>query len=264
MGDDVVDERTRYFRRVRRLRRSARRWSVLGGALGAAAVTLTPYAGIGLPDAAWAASAGGSLVLAAWRWADLRALAAQTPPPPLDPAVAAERARASLIAAVERLPAGREVLHEVRRQRSRIALRGTAAAGLAARLDRAAAALAGLAQRLPQLGAPAVQEAALAESALRDLAHRVAGVERTLRLAPGASQDSLTRVHRELTSLLEAGVDAYERLVAAAAECVAADRQVLADGGPTARLTDAGDVLHGLAAALAELRTAGGPARATG
>ena len=260
----MVDERTRYFRRVRRLRRSTRRWSVLGGALGAAAVTLTPYAGIGLPDAAWAAAAGGSLVLAAWRWADLRALVAQIPPAPLDPAVAAERARTTLIAAVERLPAGRDVVQEVRRQRSRVALRGTAAAALAARLDRAASTLAALAQRLPQPGAPAVQEAAVAESALRDLAHRVAGIDKTLRLAPDASRDSLTSAHRELTAQLEAGVDAYERLVAAAAECVAADRQVAADGGAAARLTDAGDVLHGLAAALAELRAAGGPARATG
>ncbi|HEX2772899.1 MAG TPA: hypothetical protein VHN18_10785 [Micromonosporaceae bacterium] len=259
----MIDERTRYFRRVRRLRRSARRWSVLGGALGGAAAILTPYAGIGLADAVWAGTAGGSLVLAAWRWADLRVLAAQTPPPPPDPAAAAERARATLVAAVERLPAGREVLHEVRRQRTRVALRGTTAAAPSARLDRAASALAGLAQRLPEVGASAVQEAALAENALRDLAHRVAGIERTLRLTPDASRGSLTNAHRELTAQLEAGVDAYERLVAAAAECVAADRQLPAGGETMSRLTDAGDLLHGLAAALAELKAAGGPARAT-
>jgi hypothetical protein len=259
----VVDERTRYFRRLRRLRRSARRWSVLAGTLGGAAAILTPYAGVGLPDAAWAAAAGGSLVLAAWRWADLRVVAVQTPPPPPDPAVAAERARATLAAAMERLPAGREVLHEVRRQRNRIALRGTAAAAPTARLDRAAAALAGLAQRLSQVGAPALREAGLAENALRDLAHRVAGVERTLRFSPDGSRDRLATAHRELTAQLETGVEAYERLVAAAAECVAADRQVTAPGEPTSRLTDAGDLLHGLAAALTELKAAGGPARAT-
>lgn len=259
----MIDERTRYFRRVRRLRRSARRWSVFGGALGAAAAVLTPYAGIGLADAVWAATAGGSLVLAGWRWADLRVLAAQTPPPPPDPAAAAERARATLVAAVERLPAGREVLHEVRRQRTRVALRGTAAAAPSTRLDRAAFALAGLAPRLPEVGAPAVQEAALAETALRDLAHRVAGIEKTLRLAPDASRDSLTAAHRGLISQLETGVDAYERLVAAAAECVAADRLAPAGGETTSRLTDAGDLLQGLAAALAELKAVGGPARAT-
>ncbi|MEH1102480.1 hypothetical protein V6V16_25310, partial [Micromonospora sp. CPCC 205561] len=87
----MADERTRYFRRLSGLRRSARRWSVTAGGLGGAAAVLTPYAGLGLPDAAWAAGAGGALVLAAWRWVDLRALAARPAPPPLDPAEAAAR-----------------------------------------------------------------------------------------------------------------------------------------------------------------------------
>jgi len=46
-----VDERSRYFRRLKRLRSSARRWSVLGGGLVAATAVLTPYAGIGIADA---------------------------------------------------------------------------------------------------------------------------------------------------------------------------------------------------------------------
>ncbi|MGW5673216.1 phage shock envelope stress response protein PspM, partial [Micromonospora sp. NPDC003776] len=54
----MADERARHFRRLRRLRRSARRWSVLAGGLGGAAAVLTPYAGLGLPDAAWAGAAG--------------------------------------------------------------------------------------------------------------------------------------------------------------------------------------------------------------
>lgn len=260
----MIDERTRYFRRLRRLRRSARRWSVLGGSFGGAAAVLVPYAGLGLPDAAWAAVAGGSLVLATWRWADLRRLTAQEPPH-ADPAAAADRARATMIATVERLPAGREVLHEVRRQRSRLALRGTVAAAPLARLEQAAAALAGLARRLPELGTPALQEAAAAEDALRDLAHQVASIEKTLRLTPEAGRASLAGAHQELIAQLETGVAAYERLVAAAAECVAAHRPAPAGGGETtSRLTDAGDLLHGLAAALTELRTAGGPVRATG
>ncbi|MGW1449167.1 phage shock envelope stress response protein PspM, partial [Micromonospora sp. NPDC002411] len=73
----MADERTRYFRRLGRLRRSARRWSVLAGGLGGAAAVLTPYAGLGLPDAAWAGAAGSAVALAAWRWIDVRALAAQ-------------------------------------------------------------------------------------------------------------------------------------------------------------------------------------------
>ena len=47
-----MDERTRYFRRLKRLRGSARRWSVIGGGLAAATAVLTPYAGIGIADAA--------------------------------------------------------------------------------------------------------------------------------------------------------------------------------------------------------------------
>lgn len=259
----MIDERTRYFRRLRRLRRSTRRWSALGGTLGGAAAVLTPYAGLGLPDAAWAAAAGGSLVLAAWRWADLRQHTAQPPPPQADPAVAADRARAALVAAVERLPSGPQVMREVRRHRSRLALRGTAAAALCERLDRAAAALAGFAPRLPESGAPAMDEALTAERSLRDLAYRVAGVEKTMRLAPEEARGGLEAAHAELTGQLQAGVTAYERLVAAAAKCVAAHRPGPAAVETTARLTDAGDLLQGLAAALAELRTAGGPIRAT-
>ena len=76
-----MDERARYFRRLRKLRGSARRWSVLGGGLTAATAVLTPYAGIGIADAAWAASAGASVALAWWRWNDHRELAAIPAPP---------------------------------------------------------------------------------------------------------------------------------------------------------------------------------------
>lgn len=102
----MADERARYFRELRRLRRGARRWTVLGGGLTGAAAVLTPYAGLGLPDAAWAGAAGSAVALAAWRWLDLRAHAARPAPPALDPAEAAARSRARLVAAVERLPAG--------------------------------------------------------------------------------------------------------------------------------------------------------------
>src|SRR3954452_22506691 len=113
-GGTTGDERTRYFRRLKRLRSSARRWSVLGGGLTAAAAVLTPYSGIGLADAAWAASAGASVALGWWRWGDPRARAPAPPPPP-NPALAGQR----LAAAIERFPAGRTVLNEVRRQKNR-------------------------------------------------------------------------------------------------------------------------------------------------
>ncbi|MFC0508619.1 phage shock envelope stress response protein PspM [Micromonospora costi] len=259
----MADERTRYFRSLARLRRSARRWSVLAGGLGGAAAVLTPYAGLGLPDAAWAGAAGSALALAAWRWVDLRALAARPAPPAPDPAEAAARSRARLVAAVERLPAGPGVLAEVRRVRSRVALRGTSAAEPWARLDRASLTLAGMTQRLTGLAGPAVQEATDADRSLRDLAHRVASVERAMRLAPAEARAPLADTHRVLTEQLESGVAAYERLVVAAAGYVAEDARPGGGADPAAsRLTEATDLLHGVAAALAELRGVGDPLRA--
>lgn len=254
----MADERARHFRRLRRLRRSARRWSVLAGGLGGAAAVLTPYAGLGLPDAAWAGAAGSAIAVAAWRWADLRALAAVPAPPALDPAEAAARSRARLVAAVERLPVGPGVLAEVRRVRSRLALRGTAAARAWARLDRASLTLAGMSGRLTGPAEPAVHEAAEADRSLRELATRVASVERALNLAP---QGPLAQVHATLTAQLEDGVAAYERLVVAAAGYVAEDARPTTEHPAAGRLTEATDLLHGVAAALAELRTASTPLR---
>ncbi|MEU8261113.1 hypothetical protein AB0C02_10915 [Micromonospora sp. NPDC048999] len=248
----MADERARHFRRLRRLRRSARRWSVLAGGLTGVTAVLTPYAGIGLPDAIWAGAAGSAIAVAAWRWADLRALAATPAPPALDPAEAAARSRARLVAAVERLPVGSGVLAEIRRVRSRRALRGTTAAQAWARLDRAALTLDGLSGRLTGLAEPAVREAAEADRSLRDLAARVAGVERALRIA---SHPPLVEVHGTLTAQLESGVAAYERLVVAAAGYVAEDSRPSTEHPAAARLTEATDLLHGVASALAELRT---------
>ncbi|MFF3852651.1 hypothetical protein [Micromonospora sp. NPDC002575] len=269
----MADERARYFRQLRRLRRSARRWSVLGGGLTGAAAVLTPYAGLGLPDAAWAGAAGSAVALAVWRWIDLRALAARPAPPALDPAEAAARSRARLVAAVERLPAGQGVVAEVRRARSRLALRGTSVAQPWARLDRAALTLGGMAGRLTGLAEPAVSEAAAADRSLRELAGRVASVERALRLAPADARAPLAEAHRELSAQLESGVAAYERLVVAAAGYLAEDARSDAGhlGGRAAseqaaasRLAEATDLLHGVASALAELRTVGEPLRTVG
>ncbi|BCB87751.1 phage shock envelope stress response protein PspM [Phytohabitans suffuscus] len=257
----MKDPRARYFRRLRRLRRSARRWSVLAAGLGGAAAVLTPYAGLGLPDAAWAAAAGGSIALAAWRWVDYRALAAEPAPPPLDPATAGEQARAKLVAAVQRLPVGRSALDEVRRQQARYALRGSAAASPWSRLDRASLTLSGLAGRLSGPGEPAVLEAAVAEHSLRDLAHRVASVEKALRFAPPDSRPALDEARHTLVGQLESGVAAYERLVAAAASYVAEDGRAATEHPSVSRLTEASDMLRGVAEGLAELRDLTEPIR---
>jgi hypothetical protein len=251
-----VDERTRYFRQLRRLRRGARRWSVLAGGFAGAAAVLTPYQGLGLADAGWAAAAGASVMLAAWRWRDLREAAARPEPPPPDPVLAARRGRERIEAMVARFPAGQVALDEVRRAQGRLRLRGTAVATAWARLDRAAMTLTGMAGRLDGPARGALHEAAAAERGLRDLAERAASVERAMRLAPADARADLDRAHRELVRQLDDGVGAYERLVAAAAGYLAEDGRTSAEHPAIGRLTEATDLLRGVAAGLAELRTA--------
>jgi hypothetical protein len=251
-----MDGRTRYFRRVRRLRRAARRWSVLAGGFGGAAAVLTPYHGLGLPDAAWAAAAGASVMLAVWRWSDMRELTRRPAPPPPDPAVAAQRGRQLLEAMVARLPAGQTALAEVRRAQGRLRLGGTAVAAAWTRLDRAASALSGMAGRLGGPAEGAVLEATAAEQGLRDLAERAASVERALRVAPTDARADLDRAHRDLLRQFDDGVSAYERLVAAAAGYLAEDSRPTAEHPAIGRLTEATDLLRGVAAGLSELRTA--------
>ncbi|MEU4561756.1 hypothetical protein AB0F72_25515 [Actinoplanes sp. NPDC023936] len=247
-----MDERTRYFRRLKRLRGAARRWSVLGAGFTGAAVVLTPYAGIGIADAAWAAAAGGSAVLAWFRWSDHRELAA-TPAPPPPPAIGSPK----LAAALERIPAGRTVLQEVRRQKNRYALRGSAIAASWDRLDRASQTMSGLNGMLTGLGEPAAIEAAGAEQWLRELGQRVASVERAIPLSHPDRRAVLERSHAGLAEQFTEGVLEYENLVAAAASYVAEDGHPMADSRHPAyfSLIEAADRLRGLAEGLAELRT---------
>lgn len=248
----MADERARYFRRLHKLRSSARRWSVLGGGLTAATAVLLPYGGgVGLADAIWAATAGASVALAGWRFSDQRALAAQPVPPAPHPALPGQ----GLLAVVERFPAGRTALQEVRRQKNRFAVRGSAVARAWDRLDRAAQTLAGLAGRLTGPGEAAMLEAAVAEHWLRDLGQRVASVERALQFAPADQQAGLEQAHQSLAGQFDEGVAAYERLVAAAASYVAEDGRSPNDQHPAlARLSEAADLLRGVAEGLSELR----------
>ncbi|AEV88063.1 hypothetical protein ACWT_7052 [Actinoplanes sp. SE50] len=244
-----MDERSRYFRRLKKLRGSARRWSVLGGGLTAAAMVLVPYAGIGIADAAWAAGAGASVVLARWRWRDYRELSAQPAP---EPALPGPR----FTAALERTQVGRTVLHEVRRQKNRYAMRGSAIADAWDRLDRASTTMVGLAGRLTGPGETAALEAATAEHWLRDLGQRVASVERAIPLGQPAQRAALEQSHAALAEQFVEGVTAFEELVAAAASYVAEDGHPVADTRHPAYfgLVDAAERLRGIAEGLAELR----------
>lgn len=248
----MADARAKYFSRLARLRGSAQRWTAVAAALVAAGAVLLPYHGIGLPDAFWAAGAGGSAVLAWFRWNDVRALSAQPAPPPLTPSERAQHNQERLESFVSRLPIGRAALARLHRSQHLSKLRGSAVAALGARLDRAGTTLTGFAARVdPEV----LDEALTAERGLRDLAERIAGVERALALptsAPGG-HDQLRAAHADLVDRLGAGVGAYEGLVAAAASVVAENgrlgQQVAVD-----RLTEAADRLRGVAEGLAEFQ----------
>lgn len=243
----MADARAKHLKRLGRLRRSARGWSVRAGVLLGAAAVLVPYRGLGWPDAFWAAAAGGSLTVTVWRWIDLRAFAAEPVPEPLPAADARAQARARLRAVAGQLPFGGTVLEDLDRRRAALRLRGLAAADPWRRLDRASLMLSGLAPRLTGAAGEAVAEATVAEGALRELAERAAIVERASMLGPAG--DQLGSALASLIDQLETGVSAYERLVAAAAGCIASA------GAPIDSLADATAFLRGVAEGLADLST---------
>jgi hypothetical protein len=242
-----VDERTKHGRQLRRLRAATRRWSVLAAMLVGTAAVLTPYEGLSVGDAGWAAAAGGSAVLAAWRWADYRAFAAR-PVPTAD----ANRVTSRFEALLGGVPWGRELVSGMSRHVERGRLRGSAVAPGWTRLDRAAAVLGNLAPRPGSPAETATLEAAAAERGLRQLAKRAAGVERG-RLYVG-QDESFDRSLAALVAQFEQGVQAYEDLVGAAVTCAVEEGRTTPEHHSLSRLTEAADLLRGIAEGFAELR----------
>ncbi|MPZ25168.1 MAG: hypothetical protein GEV12_01615 [Micromonosporaceae bacterium] len=247
----MLDERARYFRRLRRLRGSARRWTVVAGGLAGATVVLVPYQGIGAFDAIWAGLAGAAVVLAWWRHADARSLAAEPAPEPPDPALAGQR----WLSRLAQLPGGYQVAESLRRQRIRAALRGSAATPVWERLDRASRTMRELTGQLRASEADAAREAGGVERELRELTDRVASLEQALRAAPPPAEPALRELHTDHVTRLEHGVAAYEQFVVAAAGYLSESARVGDPPGPAvAGLTDATERLRGVTAGLAELR----------
>jgi hypothetical protein len=257
----VLDERTRYQRRLRRLRGSARRWTVAAGGLVGASAVLVPYQGLGAGDAVWAGLAGAAVVLAWWRRADARSLAAEPVPDPPDPALAGER----WLSALSQLPGGYPLAEGIRRQRTRAGLRGSAATATWERLDRSARTMRELTGRLPAAEAAAVREATGVERELRELTDRVVGLEQALRAAPAEAQSPLRQLRSDHITRLEQGVTAYEQFVVAAAGYLSESARLGEPPGPgMTGLTGATDRLRGVTAGLAELRDRYGDLRALG
>ncbi|MGH3647834.1 MAG: phage shock envelope stress response protein PspM [Micromonosporaceae bacterium] len=243
------DPRDRQLRRLHRLRRSARRWTVYAGGLGGATAVLVPYAGLGLPDAWWAAAAGCSMVLALFRWLDYRRIAALPLPEPQPVEERGPRWEQLL----RGHPLGRSLTDELRRQRERLSFRDSAAAAAWQRLERASRAMPALAERLPSSASEAAVEGIAVEAVLRDLSYKIVDVERGLAAAPSDARRPLEVARDGLVEQLTEGVDAYERLVAAAAECVAEGARTV-DNSAATQLTEATDRLVGFATGLGELR----------
>jgi hypothetical protein len=249
----MAETRDQRLRRLGRLRRAFRRWVVLGAGLTGAAAVLTPYAGIGLPDAAWAAGAGVSAVFAVFRWRDYHALAAEPLPPERPQVGAGEAVRQAMRAALAANPLARAAVDEVGRRAERRKYNGTAAAAPMARLGVAVRTLDDVRDgRRSQFVDEALAEAADGERALRDLAHRLLTVEKASRFAGPDAAATLAAAKQTLSSQLADGVSTYERLAAATAAAAASG--VGMDAGAQYRLTEAADRMAAFADGLAELR----------
>jgi hypothetical protein len=188
----------------------------------------------------WGAAATGTATLAALRWREDWTLRHSPVPVPV-PAVGTVSGFALGGAAVGL--AGRAVVM--------FEARGSSAAPLLRRLDRASRAMGAVVARLGDGAADTRRESADAARLLREAASRLVAVERAAAVAPADARRRLDESSLRLRTGLADGVAAYERLVGAAAECVAAAH----DGEEVAvatRLADATDRLRGLAAGVAE------------
>jgi len=249
----MAETRDQRLRRVGRLRRSFRRWTVLGAGLTGAAAVLTPYAGLGLPDAAWAAGAGVSVALAVFRWRDYRMLAAQPLPPERPQVGAGEAVRQAMRAALAANPIARAAVDEVGRRAERRKYAGSAAAEPMSRLAAAVRTLDDVRDGpRTEVVDEALGEAADGERALRDLAHRLLTVERALRFAGPDARPALGQARDTVTGQLSDGVQTFERLAAATAAAAASGAGE--DTVAQYRLGEAADRMAAFAAGLAELR----------
>lgn len=256
----MFDERTRHLRKLRQLRGSARRWTVVAAAFIGVTAILAPYQGLGPGDAVWAGLAGAAAAMTWWRWSDARQLGAQPVPDPPDPALATDR----WLEIVSQLPGGYSLAQHVRRQRTRTALRGSQAAQAWERLDRAANSLLGLRGRLGAAPEGTLAEATKVERGLRELTDRIASLERAIRSAPAEAVPPLQTLRDSYLTQLAEGVSTYEQFVVAAAGWLA-ESERLAPGHPAvAGLTDATDRLRGVTEGLIELRNLERELRAPG
>ena len=221
---------------------------------GGTAAVLIPYAGLGPYDAIWAGLFGGSAMMAVFRWVDYRKMAKSLPD---ESEMLAVHGTAAL--SVEAQTAAHALASQIRRRREGVRFRKSAAAPAFTRLTGAVQTFDELVPRLPDPTTSVTTDVQAAEAALRDLAEQVRGIEKSIEVAPAGRRDALRASHRALVERLEAGVSAYEEMVAAAAEVVA-EQSALSHATepaghlPADRLTAATEQLRGFAEAAGEMR----------
>lgn len=241
------------YKKLRRRFRAARRWTVLSGLFGGATAILVPYAGLGGLDAIWAALTGASVGMAALRWFDYKALSRSLPEEAARLTQHGHYTLAGELNNVAEAAAG--VLH---RKRTQTQFRGSAASGPYERLEAASRAYSEIISRLDGPAREAVDDVSDVEEQLRGLCHQVRGLERSLNVAPPQQRAGLAEGHRQLVGRLESGVQAYESMVAGAAQIMAENGTlpgaVHGEDMVVRRLTDAADRLKGFAAGLGEMR----------
>jgi hypothetical protein len=212
----------RHERQVRRARRKFRVESAVAGGLGVAALSAGVAPGWTMAEIGFGGAAAMVGLVAAGAGHRLRELRRQPPAP-----------RRRDLPRPPRPP------------------RDCPARGPLDRLTERERALAGLLAHLGAAGDEPRAVAADAAATLRELGARTAAVDRARRGAPAESAPGLDAAVGVLMRQLEAGVAAYDSLVVAAADAVAASATLQA-GDPVLllRLTEATDSLAGLAAGL--------------
>jgi hypothetical protein len=239
------DPRERHLRALRRARGRARRWVVTASMAAGVAAVAVPLGGLTWVDAIWTGIFGGSAAIAVFRVRDQRSLQAMPVPEPLPPP-----AQDNQTLAIARQLAGGTMV----RWSDRRAVRGTPGSDLLKRIDRASAALPPMLTRVRGAVNGAIdpsKEAQYAERALRDAVRRYSGVHRAIAIAPPEAAPAVRAAASSLHDRIGAGISAYEQLVVAAAECVAADG--FADQIMMSRITEATDALRAMARTLGEL-----------
>ncbi|CAM3206090.1 phage shock envelope stress response protein PspM [Stackebrandtia soli] len=243
-----------HLKRLRSRKRAARRWSVLAGLFGGVSAVAVPLGGLTAVDAVWTGLFGASAIFAAFRWSDYRALAKASPQDQQrlnEVGVGALTMEAHAVAG--------QLAGKFRKGRLGAQFRRSAAGPGYSRLADCAAALDQIEPQLPEHARETVEQAHGAARELKSLAERIRGMEQTLDVTPPHRRSALEESHAAMVDQFNAGVSAYEELVAACAEVLGQHSALTGSGHSGADLTmtqldDATMRLRGFADAIAEMR----------